>query len=117
MALGYHGLDQRGRDFGGQAGHLTPDWWGVHSTQYGLLKLWQLDATGTKIDGVWISDVTIDALRLLEAPYIAVRIGIKPDATHVGGLNLFGSQFGNYPQDLVLRMSYGSANGRPARQY
>jgi predicted transcriptional regulator len=102
-------------DFGGQAGHLTPEWWGVHSTQYGLLKLWQIDSDGAKIDGFRISDVTIDALRLAEAPYVAVRIGIKPDAAHVGGLNLFGSQFGNYPQDLMLRVSYRRGHGAPER--
>jgi len=33
-----------------------------------------------------------------------VKIGIKEDAEHVGGLNIFGRGFGNYDQDLVLRM-------------
>jgi predicted transcriptional regulator len=35
-----------------------------------------------------------------------VRLGVKPDALHVGGLNLFGRSFGNYPQDLTLRLEY-----------
>jgi predicted transcriptional regulator len=100
-------------DFGGEPGHLTPEWWGIHSTQYGLLKLWHIDDSGSKIDGLRMSDLSIDALRLPDAPYIAVRIGVKPDAEHVGGINLFGSQFGNYPQDLVLRVSYRRDHERP----
>ncbi|GHO67889.1 hypothetical protein KSC_067810 [Ktedonobacter sp. SOSP1-52] len=30
-------------------------------------------------------------------PYVEVRFGIKPDALNVGGINLFGEKFGNYP--------------------
>jgi predicted transcriptional regulator len=35
-----------------------------------------------------------------------VRIGVKADARYVGGLNIFGRHFGNYPQDIVLRLRY-----------
>jgi predicted transcriptional regulator len=93
-------------DFGGEAGMLTPAWWYVHDTQYGLLKFWHVDDDGAKIDGLRISEVALSELRLTEAPYFAVRIGVKSGAEHVGGINLFGSKFGNYPQDLVLRVSY-----------
>jgi predicted transcriptional regulator len=37
---------------------------------------------------------------------IPVRIGIKEGAANSGGINLFGSKFGNYPQDIVLRQHY-----------
>jgi predicted transcriptional regulator len=40
---------------------------------------------------------------------IPVRIGIKDGASNVGGINLFGSQFGNYPQDIVLRQRFKRA--------
>jgi predicted transcriptional regulator len=93
-------------DFGGVPGQLTPDWWGVHSTQYGLLKLWHVDESGSRVDGLRISEVPITNLGLTEAPFIAVRVGVRPDAQHVGGINIFGSKFGNYPQDLALRLSY-----------
>lgn len=89
-------------DFGGERGRLTPEWWSIRNTQYGLLKVWQVDDRGTKVDGVQVSGVTIQDLNLAAAPVISVRIGVKAEATHVGGLNLFGSRFGNYPQDLVL---------------
>jgi predicted transcriptional regulator len=37
---------------------------------------------------------------------IPVRIGIKENASNIGGINLFGSKFGNYPQDIVLRQHF-----------
>mgnify|MGYP002335979944 CR=1 FL=1 len=91
-----------------KAGLLTPDWWSPRNTQYGLLKVWHVNGQGSKVDGAIISDVTIDALKLKNSPYISARIGVKGDANYVGGINLFGSRFGNYPQDLVLRIGYGS---------
>ena len=50
-----------------------------------------------------------------KSSFVAVRIGVKPDAAHVGGINLFGRKFGNYPQDLILRIGYRSAARAAAR--
>ncbi len=83
-------------------GRLTPEWWTPPHVQHGLLKVWHVDQHGTSIDGLPLSGVTVRDLRLADAPCIAVRIGVAADAEHVGGLSLFGSLFGNYPQDLVL---------------
>jgi predicted transcriptional regulator len=93
-------------DFGGQRGILTPEWWEGWNSQYGLLKVWQVNAEGTFVDGLKISAITLDELRVLADPYISLRIGVKDNARHVGGINIFGSHFGNYPQDLVLRCQY-----------
>lgn len=95
-------------DFGGEPGRLTPDWWTIRNTQYGLLKYWHVNNQKTEVDGMRISGVTTSDLKLSEASFISVRIGVKPDAERVGGMNLFGSRFGNYPQDLVLWISYRS---------
>ena len=35
-----------------------------------------------------------------------VRLGVKSDAVNVGGLNIFGEQFGNYPQPIVLKVNF-----------
>ena len=102
-------------DFGGERGRLTPEWWTPRNTQYGLLKLWSINEREAKIDGIRISGVTVAQLKLKELPFVSVRIGIKPDAQHVGGLNLFGRHFGNYPQDIVLRIVYGSTKQQGAR--
>lgn len=93
-------------DFGGEPGLLTPEWWTPRNTQYGLLKIWHVNERGAEIDGMPVSTVTVHDLLLHRAPFISVRVGVKPDAAHVGGLNLFGAHFGNYPQDIVLWMSY-----------
>lgn len=95
-------------DFGGEPGRLTPEWWTPRNTQYGLLKVWHVGEQATEIDGVPLSRVSVSDLKLNDVSFIAVRIGIKADAEHVGGINLFGSRFGNYPQDLFLRIGYRS---------
>jgi predicted transcriptional regulator len=35
-----------------------------------------------------------------------VRVGVKENAANVGGINIFGREFGNYPQDILLRIDY-----------
>jgi predicted transcriptional regulator len=93
-------------DFGGERGNLTPAWWEEWNSQYGLLKTWRVDASGSWLDGIPLSNVTIDALALDRQPYIRVRFGVHKDAQHIGGLNLFGRRFGNYPQDIRLQIHY-----------
>ncbi|SMB79866.1 ArsR/SmtB family transcription factor [Deinococcus hopiensis] len=93
-------------DFGGQRARLTPSWWNDDQTSYGLLKHWIVRDEGAFIDGESLSSVTLDALGLTGSNHIRVRLGVKPDARNRAGLNLFGRRFGNYEQDLVLRMNY-----------
>jgi len=97
-------------DFGGERGLLTPEWWGIENTQYGLLKTWRVNSEGSYIDGRRLSGLTIDELDLNDLPYLTVRIGIKPDAVNDGGLNLFGRKFGNYETDLKLKLDYVRQN-------
>lgn len=93
-------------DYGGRRGLLTPAWWDTRNSQYGVLKEWRVTTEGSYVDGMRLSDVTVDDLRLGARPYVAVRIGVEPDARHVGGINLFGRSFGNYAQDIVLRVRH-----------
>lgn len=96
-------------DFGGERGALTPAWWDIQNSQYGLLKVWRVTPSGSFVDGVPISKVTLNQLSLKPGEPIAVRIGIKENAANIGGINLFGSKFGNYPQDIVLRQHFKRA--------
>jgi predicted transcriptional regulator len=96
-------------DFGGERGALTPDWWGTQNSQYGLLKVWKVTNNGSYVDGMQISKVTLSHLTLNPGEPIPVRIGIKDGAANVGGMNLFGNKFGNYPQDIVLRQHFKRA--------
>lgn len=93
-------------DFGGERGLLTPQWWESKDSQYGLLKRWSVAHDGSYIDGRVISSVRIQDLRLDEKPFIEIRLGVKPDTQNVGGLNLFGEKFGNYPQPIVLKVDF-----------
>ena len=93
-------------DFGGERGALTPAWWGIQNSQYGLLKVWKVTNSGSFVDGVQVSGVSLANLTTKPSQPISVRIGIKDAATNIGGLNLFGSKFGNYPQDIVLRQHF-----------
>ena len=93
-------------DCGGRQGHLTPVWWGLTNTQYGFLKTWRIDRTGTYLDHVPISEVTIQDLNINNMPYASVRIGIDPDSENPNGINLFGEKFGDHPQSINLRIGY-----------
>ena len=93
-------------DFGGRRGLLNPDWWVEHMTQFGLLKIWSVDEVGSYVDGNQVSEVNLSKLFIVPQQPITIRIGVKPDAEHQGGFNLFGRGFGNYAQDLVLRLIY-----------
>lgn len=95
-------------DFGGQRGFNTPEWWQIYFTQYGLLKQWKVNQDGCFLDGVKISEVTLQDLNLNDKPYISMRIGVKKDTVNVGGLNLFGQQFGNYSQGIIMSLRYNT---------
>ena len=98
-------------DFGGVRGRLTPEWWPVEQTQYGVLKLWRITADGTYVDGEKVSDVSLAQIGLGENPHICMRLEVKEDARNVGGINLFGKRFGNYNQDLVMRTRFAFRDG------
>ena len=93
-------------DCGGRQGKLTPSWWPALSTQFGFLKTWRVTDQGSYLDGVHIGDVTIADLNIEGKPYISATIEVPEDAQHVGGINLFGHWFGDYPQALMLRLGY-----------
>lgn len=96
-------------DFGGERGALTPVWWDSQNSQYGLLKVWKVTNEGSFVDGVHVSNVSLNDLTLKFNEPIPVRIGIKENASNVGGVNLFGGKFGNYPQDIILRQHFKRA--------
>jgi predicted transcriptional regulator len=91
-------------DYGDKRGVYTPGWWKLEGSQYGKLKTWRINRSGSFIDGVRISDVTVDDIDLLAHHSIRMRIGIDEKAEHPGGVNIFGRGFGNYDQDIVMRL-------------
>lgn len=99
-------------DFGGRQGRFSPEWWLPSSTQYGLLTRWRVDDTGSYLNDEPISDVTLTQLSLTDKPYISLKIGVKPDAVHQGGINLFGEGFGDHKQSIVMRLDCAEINER-----
>ena len=91
-------------DFGDKRGVYTPDWWKLKGSQYGKLKSWRVTNDGTYVDGMKISPVSLVDLDLSNHHSIRLRIAVKPDAKHPGGINIFGRGFGNYDQDIIMRL-------------
>lgn len=91
-------------DFGDVRGKFTPEWWKLAGSQYGLLKNWRVTESATFIDGTEVSAITLADLSLREHSSVKVRVGMKEGAANVGGINIFGKGFGNYDQDLVMKM-------------
>ncbi|MBQ8685198.1 MAG: helix-turn-helix domain-containing protein [Clostridia bacterium] len=90
-------------DFGGKRGKYTPTEWSLESTQFGILKTFTINESGVFIDFAPYSDkITIKDLQLETRNCISLKIGIKADAVHKGGVNLFGKNFGNHPQAIVI---------------
>ena len=92
-------------DFGGRRGKYTPDYWFINSTQYGLLKTIKINKNGIYLDDSLVnSDVSIYTLNINNENYIEFKIGIKPDAVHKGGINIFGKNFGDHKQPILMKI-------------
>lgn len=90
-------------DFGGTRGKFTPSYWPVTCTQYGLLKKIEITPSGTFLDGVFVDDRhTLDSLGITDGGVVHFDIGIKETAVHRGGINLFGKNFGDFNQAIIM---------------
>ncbi len=93
-------------DFGSVKGIFTPEWWFPNWNQYGLLKILVINHKGTFIDGLQVSDVAITDFHFDYHSTIKLKLEVEADAEHVGGLTIFGKNFGNYNQDIAVRINY-----------
>lgn len=93
-------------DYGDVQGIFTPDWWFPNWNQYGLLKMIVINKKGTFVDGLKISDVTINQFNLDYKSTVRLKFEIEEDAKNIGGITIFGSEFGNYNQDIKVRIAY-----------
>lgn len=93
-------------DYGAVKGLYTPPWWFPNWNQYGLLKLLTINDEGTYIDGRKISDINIDTLNLDFKSDIIFQLGVPDEAENIGGMTLFGKGFGNYNQDINVRVIF-----------
>ncbi len=99
-------------DYGERKGLNNPDYWSSGRTQYGELTIWEITRKGAYINNNKVGALTIDELGIMDSHRINVRIGNKEDAKNVGGFNLFGKEFGDYKQDIVMGLAYEYAGGK-----
>lgn len=97
-------------DFGDVHGIFTPDWWYPNWNQYGVLKMLVINRKGTYIDGMKVSNVNMNQLKLNYKSTLRFKFMIPHEAVNVGGITLFGSGFGNYNQDIRIRITYSKIN-------
>lgn len=93
-------------DFGGRKGAITPEWWATSSSQFGLLKKITINKSGSYLDNKYMCNVTLEDLNLKKQGYITFRVGNKPNAKNLGGVNVFGKKFGNYAQGIIMEVEY-----------
>jgi predicted transcriptional regulator len=91
-------------DFGDRRGKFTPSFWKLEGSQYGILTTWEVTDKGTFIDRRQVSEVNLGDLKLNNHHSIKVRIGIADMAKNTGGINIFGKGFGDYDQDIILKL-------------
>lgn len=53
-----------------------------------------------------MSATNLKKLDISARNYISFKIGIKPTAKNIGGINLFGKKFGNYAQNILMVIEY-----------
>ncbi len=95
-------------DPGDRPSHLNPSWWPGSRSQYGFLKQWRCTPEGSYVDGVRVSDITVEDLGVNSQGTVTVRFGVKESARNRGGMNLFGRRFGNHPQDIRMTVEFAA---------
>ena len=97
-------------EFNDRRGIFTPAWWFRNLGQYGKLKLLTINDTGCFIDGLQISEKTIDELGIVPNGEITLTIEAAEDAINQGGVSVFGKGFGDYDSGITAKMFYRAAD-------
>lgn len=87
-------------------GRFTPSWWYKNFPQYGRMKILTINESGTYLDGLFLSPITVKDIELDTCTEISVRIEVPKDAKHVGGVTLFGKGFGDYNAGVKIKVLY-----------
>lgn len=93
-------------DFGEYQGIYTPSWWPDKINSYGLLKTLSITSDGCYMDNTKLSDYTLHDLNIVNGRSFKYRLSVPDSAQNVGGLTVFGRNFGNYNQDIQVSYIY-----------
>lgn len=96
-------------NFSDVQGRLTPNWWPKDNSQYGLLKILRVNKKETLIDGESLSTVNLSQLNF-NLPLMKLKISVDSQSKNVGGLTIFGSNFGNHKQDIQSTIYYSESD-------
>lgn len=97
-------------DYGDRRGTYTPPWWKLEGSQYGILTTWRITSEGTFLGERRLGDIVLSDLDLDRHHSIRLRIGIDEREGRPGGINIFGRGFGNYNQDIKMRLHLSGMN-------
>ena len=92
-------------DFADRRGRYTPSWWGTHINQYGFLKVIRITSKGVFLDGELVSDLTIDDINI-DRKVWTFELSVDENCPHPGGLTIYGKNFGNYDQNIIVNTYY-----------
>ena len=93
-------------DYGDRRGTYNPDWWSESLTQHGEYIRIRMNKDGIYLNNNLVSRETLDSLEMRNGYYFTMSLGVDPNADHVGGMNLFGKHFGDYSQDIMMKVEY-----------
>ncbi len=93
-------------EYADKPGNFTPSWWFPNLGQYGKKKMLIVNSSGTFIDGISISNITIDKLRIAFNTNISFTISAPKETANPGGLMLFGHGFGDFNNGIEIKMHY-----------
>lgn len=83
----------------------NPEWWPRKNSQYGLLKNIRIFDNETLMDSEKLSDIKLKDINLNNSLF-SLRISVDQNAENIGGLTLFGKEFGNHPQNIQFKIYY-----------
>lgn len=95
-------------DSKGRRGNLNPAWWPDVATQYGELQKWRVTKSGTYVQDEKVSGVKLQDLNLCGGAHINVLLHVPSVTGASSGINLFGTDFGDYNQAIRLVIGYQS---------
>ncbi len=94
-------------DYGDRYGVYTPHWWFTESTKYGLLATICVREKGVYLNEKLVNkNVTLKDLQLESGNRTTIKLGVKKDAPHPGGFNVFGDRFGDFKQAINFNAVY-----------
>ena len=65
-----------------------------------------VNCRGTYLEGVKCSDIGLRDLELQSGEDLRFRLAVENCRNHRGGIVLYGAGFGNYNQDIRVRIHY-----------